>query len=116
MDETGTRSTEEAPVDGVEYPENSDTSSIQSISSAHDGSVSPAPSLARSQTSKKTLMILGSADQLLEQRKKKLSALFEDIVCIPSLEQVTHATDIPYAILSIVELGNPIFLDMNRNE
>ncbi|KAK7180950.1 polyketide synthase/peptide synthetase [Paraphaeosphaeria sporulosa] len=103
-------------LDSAETHASSDTSSTHSLFSAGDGSVSPARSSSPSQKSRETLMILGTALHIAKELEELLATAFQRVVCISSLEDINKDVDVPYVVLSIVELEEPIFMNMTRKK
>lgn len=116
MNHTWGQDADDFTLDSAEPYAKSDTSSIYSLFSAGDGSISPSRSSSPFRRSRETLMILGGIRGLSKDLEKELTASFQNIVCASSLEEINENTDIPYAILSIVELEEPIFLHMTKKK
>ena len=68
------------------------------------------------QGSKETLMMIGSYGNLALELEKVLSRHFQEIVRFPSLQDVDESTHIPNVVLSIVEVDEPLFLNMSANK
>lgn len=88
-----------------------------SVVSADDGletDLAPSPNL--NTTSKEILMILGDFGNLAQEVGKMLSPHFQDIICFASLEEIGETTNIPNVVLSIVDLDEPLFLNMSASK
>jgi acyl transferase domain-containing protein/NAD(P)-dependent dehydrogenase (short-subunit alcohol dehydrogenase family)/acyl carrier protein len=91
-------------------------SPIDSLFSAVDSSDSRSRSSSTSPKIKESLMILGGTTSLSKKLESSLSTVFQHVVRVPLLENIDERTDVTYAILSLVELKEPVFLNMTRDK
>ncbi|KAL1608555.1 hypothetical protein SLS60_003497 [Paraconiothyrium brasiliense] len=94
---------------------NGNASPKDSLFSTDDGCDSCLTLSSTSLKSREPLMILGDMRSLSKELEKELSIAFEHVVCVSSLDDIDTETEIPYAILSLVELEEPMFLNMTRD-